>query len=239
MEPLREKAPNLIFEFEGIDQPSDWPGGASGITIGIGYDLGYESSGDFANDWQAAPERGRLHDALPGGRHQRNGGAGEGVVAQDDQDQDLGRGAGLPRPLRAEVPEADAAGLPRCRRLAGRRAGRALLAGLQPRNVDGRRQPQGTGPPPRRGAGRRPPGDRRSAPSDEAAVGREGARRLAQAAGRRGGSRGELHFVARAQSAGGRAQGVVVATTRSAPRPLRPAPQANIAFRSEENTSEL
>jgi GH24 family phage-related lysozyme (muramidase) len=52
MEPLTEKARNLIFEFEGIDQPSDWPGGASGITIGIGYDLGYESAGDFENDWE-------------------------------------------------------------------------------------------------------------------------------------------------------------------------------------------
>ncbi len=53
MEPLTEKAKKLIFDFEGIDQPSDWPGGASGITIGIGYDLGYESAGDFEEDWQA------------------------------------------------------------------------------------------------------------------------------------------------------------------------------------------
>lgn len=52
MEPLTEKAKKLIFDFEGIDQPSDWPGGASGITIGIGYDLGYESSDDFQADWQ-------------------------------------------------------------------------------------------------------------------------------------------------------------------------------------------
>jgi GH24 family phage-related lysozyme (muramidase) len=52
MEPLSEKAKNLIFQFEGIDQPSDWPGGDSGITIGLGYDLGYESAGDFQNDWQ-------------------------------------------------------------------------------------------------------------------------------------------------------------------------------------------
>lgn len=52
MEPLTEKAKNLIFEYEGIDQPSDWPGGDSGITIGLGYDLGYESAGDFQNDWQ-------------------------------------------------------------------------------------------------------------------------------------------------------------------------------------------
>jgi GH24 family phage-related lysozyme (muramidase) len=53
MEPLTEKAKKLIFDFEGIDQPSDWPGGASGITIGIGYDLGYESAGDFEKDWKA------------------------------------------------------------------------------------------------------------------------------------------------------------------------------------------
>ncbi|HEY6140232.1 MAG TPA: hypothetical protein VI670_20960 [Thermoanaerobaculia bacterium] len=51
MEPLTEKAKNLIFQYEGIDQPSDWPGGDSGITIGLGYDLGYESAGDFQNDW--------------------------------------------------------------------------------------------------------------------------------------------------------------------------------------------
>lgn len=52
MEPLSDKAKQLIFDFEGIDQPSEWPGGASGITIGIGYDLGYESAGDFTDDWQ-------------------------------------------------------------------------------------------------------------------------------------------------------------------------------------------
>src|SRR4051812_9904678 len=52
MEPLTEKAKKLIFDFEGIDQPCDWPGGQSGITIGIGYDLGYESTGDFEKDWQ-------------------------------------------------------------------------------------------------------------------------------------------------------------------------------------------
>jgi len=29
-----------------------WPGGASGITIGIGYDLGYNSVSQINNDWQ-------------------------------------------------------------------------------------------------------------------------------------------------------------------------------------------
>lgn len=52
MDPLTEKAKNLIFQFEGIDQPGDWPGGDSGITIGIGYDLGYESATDFTADWK-------------------------------------------------------------------------------------------------------------------------------------------------------------------------------------------
>ena len=28
-----------------------WPGGASGVTIGCGYDLGYNSKADFMNDW--------------------------------------------------------------------------------------------------------------------------------------------------------------------------------------------
>jgi GH24 family phage-related lysozyme (muramidase) len=49
MDSLSENAQKLIFEFEGVGQPSDWPGGESGVTIGIGYDLGYESG--FRNDW--------------------------------------------------------------------------------------------------------------------------------------------------------------------------------------------
>jgi GH24 family phage-related lysozyme (muramidase) len=60
MEPLTEKARKLIFDFEGIDQPSDWPGGASGITIGIGYDLGYESNDDFEADWAPRLSAGEL-----------------------------------------------------------------------------------------------------------------------------------------------------------------------------------
>lgn len=52
MEALTDKARELIFKFEGIDQPSDWPGQDSGITIGYGYDLGYESAASFQNDWQ-------------------------------------------------------------------------------------------------------------------------------------------------------------------------------------------
>jgi GH24 family phage-related lysozyme (muramidase) len=51
MAPLSPKGRDLIFHFEGVDQPSDWPGAASGITIGYGYDLGQESAADFNADW--------------------------------------------------------------------------------------------------------------------------------------------------------------------------------------------
>lgn len=46
---IPQKAIDLILEAEGVDQPSKWPGGASGITLGYGYDLGYESS--LEKDW--------------------------------------------------------------------------------------------------------------------------------------------------------------------------------------------
>ena len=52
MEPLTQNALNLIFEFEGLDQPGQWPGGDSGITIGIGYDLGYVTGDEFESDWK-------------------------------------------------------------------------------------------------------------------------------------------------------------------------------------------
>ena len=46
-----QKAINLILKFEGFDEPSRWPGADSGITIGYGYDLGYEEH--FRQDWGA------------------------------------------------------------------------------------------------------------------------------------------------------------------------------------------
>jgi len=46
---LAPEAVSLILEFEGLDQPSRWPGAASGITIGHGYDLGYQRH--FAEHW--------------------------------------------------------------------------------------------------------------------------------------------------------------------------------------------
>src|SRR4030042_1062895 len=49
---ISEKSIKLMMEFEGIDQPSVWPGGQSGISLGIGYDLGYASVENFEADWK-------------------------------------------------------------------------------------------------------------------------------------------------------------------------------------------
>lgn len=55
----------LVLEFEtggrsGYDPHPEWPGGASGVTVGIGYDLGYYSSAVIKSDWRALKERDRL-----------------------------------------------------------------------------------------------------------------------------------------------------------------------------------
>jgi GH24 family phage-related lysozyme (muramidase) len=48
---LSQKALKLILDAEGLDQPGKWPGGKSGITLGIGYDLGYVTIDQFESDW--------------------------------------------------------------------------------------------------------------------------------------------------------------------------------------------
>ncbi len=57
---IPQSAIDLILEFEGLDQPGAWPGGASGITIGIGYDLGYTDSKTFVADWSPYLSPGQL-----------------------------------------------------------------------------------------------------------------------------------------------------------------------------------
>lgn len=37
--------------YESTEIHPEWPGGASGVTIGIGYDLGYSTSETVASDW--------------------------------------------------------------------------------------------------------------------------------------------------------------------------------------------
>ena len=51
MAEFSNKALKLILEYEGLNQPGKWPGGQSGITIGIGYDLGYLTVDQFESDW--------------------------------------------------------------------------------------------------------------------------------------------------------------------------------------------
>lgn len=51
---ISDTAVDLILKFEGWDVPWEWPGGASGITIPYGYDLGYEKN--FREDWSPVLE---------------------------------------------------------------------------------------------------------------------------------------------------------------------------------------
>lgn len=52
---------NLIVSFEVTSESAynrlyrapTWPGGASGVTIGIGYDCGYETAAQIASDWSS------------------------------------------------------------------------------------------------------------------------------------------------------------------------------------------
>lgn len=62
---LSPKAEALLLSFEGWDVPWRWPGEKSGITLPIGYDLGYEEH--FEKDWSGllpAETMGRLRRAL-------------------------------------------------------------------------------------------------------------------------------------------------------------------------------
>ena len=47
---IAKSAVALILEQEGLSH-GEWPGGASGVTIGRGYDLGYHTVEEFVGDW--------------------------------------------------------------------------------------------------------------------------------------------------------------------------------------------
>jgi GH24 family phage-related lysozyme (muramidase) len=64
---LTDKAKKLIMDFEGLNQPYKWPGGDSGVTLGIGYDLGYVTVDQFESDWGpyfSSDQLKRLKDAV-------------------------------------------------------------------------------------------------------------------------------------------------------------------------------
>ncbi len=48
---ITDETRRFILQFEGIDEIPNWPGGSSGITIGVGYDLGYVTVDTFESDW--------------------------------------------------------------------------------------------------------------------------------------------------------------------------------------------
>jgi hypothetical protein len=62
---LNDKSLKLIFDFEVgggenyynkfLKNPT-WPGEQSGVTIGVGYDVGYVNKTEFANDWKDLPK---------------------------------------------------------------------------------------------------------------------------------------------------------------------------------------
>jgi hypothetical protein len=62
---LNDKSLKLILEFEVgggenyynkfLKNPT-WPGEQSGVTIGIGYDLGYVNKAEFSEDWKDLPK---------------------------------------------------------------------------------------------------------------------------------------------------------------------------------------
>jgi len=63
---LSKKSLDLILEFEVgggenyynkfLKSPA-WPGEQSGVTIGVGYDLGYVNKAEFTNDWKELPQK--------------------------------------------------------------------------------------------------------------------------------------------------------------------------------------
>jgi GH24 family phage-related lysozyme (muramidase) len=62
-----DEALALILDAEGLDQPSKWPGGSSGITIGVGYDLGFVTEDQFEEDWSpflSGDDIDRLKDVI-------------------------------------------------------------------------------------------------------------------------------------------------------------------------------
>jgi GH24 family phage-related lysozyme (muramidase) len=50
---ISKPALDLILDSEGCDLKPAWPGGASGVTYGRGYDLGYNTKEQIKRDWAA------------------------------------------------------------------------------------------------------------------------------------------------------------------------------------------
>ena len=65
--PVSQEAIDLIIQSEGLNQPGKWPGASSGITLGVGYDLGHVTAEQFRKDWgdKLSPDQmARLESAI-------------------------------------------------------------------------------------------------------------------------------------------------------------------------------
>jgi hypothetical protein len=50
-QPLSDNARKLMIKHEGFHKKPGWPGEQSGVSIGIGYDLGYTTAAAFKAEW--------------------------------------------------------------------------------------------------------------------------------------------------------------------------------------------
>jgi GH24 family phage-related lysozyme (muramidase) len=87
---ITDQALALILTAEGLDQPGKWPGESSGITLGIGYDLGFVTPEQFEEDWSpylTSDEIERLKTAIGvsgEAAHQRASEFSDITVKRDD-----------------------------------------------------------------------------------------------------------------------------------------------------------
>ena len=132
-----DKALQLMLDFEGLNQPSKWPGGASGITIGIGYDLGYVTVDEFESSWgDVLPEDHRLRLIRGVGlRGQRA--RGRAPEFADIRIKRLDAEVVFRQRTIPAYEFRTQQAFPGVGSSAARRAGRARVARLQPRRVDG------------------------------------------------------------------------------------------------------
>ena len=98
---ITEKALALILEAEGLDQPGKWPGGGSGITLGIGYDIGFVTPEQLETDWSpflSSDEIDRLKTAigLTGGSAQQRASQFRDITVTREQAVEVFKNRTLP-----------------------------------------------------------------------------------------------------------------------------------------------
>lgn len=87
------KASDFLLHAEGAPEHPYWPGGKSGITIGVGWDLGYHTVADLRESWQTIDADALSHLEMTVGKR---GAAAHALVAGLAM-------ATVPRPLSLRV----------------------------------------------------------------------------------------------------------------------------------------